>query len=233
MQNLPPSLVLPFSAENIDSAIRANGGITPFHLYSEDRIARASRRLYAAFSKEGIPFKNFYAVKACPNPSILRILANEGMGMDCSSIPEILLSNRVGVNGEGIMFTSNNTSVEEFAYAVKNGAVINLDDLTHIEKLEKVGLPELVCCRFNPGDMKEGNAIIGKPTEAKYGMRRDQILEAYRILKEKGVKRFGLHAMMVSNERSEAALTETSKILFELAVEISQKVGITFDFINL
>ncbi len=229
----PPSLSLSFSYAQIATAIEVNGGVTPFHFYSERVIQETARKLNSAFDSVELPFVNHYAVKACPNPHVLDILTRERTNMDCSSVAEIRLSEHVGVTGEDIMFTSNNTSVEEFKYARDHNVTINLDDITHIEKLERVGMPDVVCCRFNPGDLKQGNVIIGKPTEAKFGMRRDQIIEAYRILKQKGVKRFGLHAMMISNECGEDALIETSRILFKLAFEIHQQTGVTFDFINL
>lgn len=232
-QDFPTSLRLPFSTDDIHHAIEANKGITPFHLYSEERIQSSARRLNKAFETVGIPFKNYYAVKACPNPYILEILAKEGMGMDCSSIPELILSEAVGKIGEDIMFTANDITKEDFREARNRGAIINLDDITHIQKLKEIGFSKIVCCRFNPGDLKEGNSIIGKPTEAKYGMRRDQIIEAYAILKNEGVKHFGLHTMVVSNERSEEALIETARIVFELAKEVFEKTGVIFDFINL
>ncbi len=231
--SLPSSLVLPFSDSDIQRAIRANGWKTPFHLYSETTIRSTTSSIQAIFWKYNFDFKNHFAVKALPNPHILKILQKNGMGMDCSSIPEIHLAQKVGVIKEGIMFTSNNTTVDEFREAKKAGVIINLDDITHIAKLEQVGFPDIVCCRYNPGQAKEGNSIIGESIKQKYGMRKDQIIEAYRILKKKWVKRFGLHAMMVSNERNEQALIENARLLFTLAREIFEQTGVTFEFINL
>lgn len=214
---------------------------TPFHIYDEEAIRAGARRLYKAFSwvtgPDGKPggFKNFFAVKALPNPYILRVLKEEGMGADCSSLPELLLADAVGIQGEDIMFTSNDTPAEEFVEAKKLGAVINLDDITHIDFLEKAaGIPDLVCFRYNPGDeYSHGNPIIGNPGEAKYGLTHDQILKAYEIARQKGAKRFGLHAMIVSNQREEEILADAARLLFSLAVEIHQKTGIRLEFINL
>lgn len=233
MQNLPPSLRLPCSSEVIKKAIETNHGITPFHLYSESRMRKQSENLKLAFEKVGLPFKNHFAVKALPNPHVMEILKSEGMGMDCSSVAELMLCDRIGLSGADIMFTSNNTSEAEFREAMDRGAIINLDDITHIETLMRVGIPEVVCCRYNPGTEKVGTGIIGNPVEAKYGMRKDQIIEAYRRLKELGCKRFGLHAMLVSNERDEAKLIENARILFGLASEIYTTTGVSFEFINL
>ncbi|MDA0524500.1 diaminopimelate decarboxylase [Methanococcoides alaskense] len=206
---------------------------TPFHIYDEKAIIANARKLKDAFSiVEG--FQEFFAVKALPNPYILKVLKKEGFGADCSSLPELLLAEKTGIVGEGIMFSSNDTPAEEFVKAKKLGAIINLDDISHIEFLEKeAGLPELVCFRFNPGPLKEGNAIIGNPEEAKYGFTKEQLFEGYRILKEKGVKRFGLHTMVASNELEPSYFVETAKLLFEVIVEISKELDIRFDFVNL
>jgi len=208
---------------------------TPFHVYDEEAIRATARRLSKAFSwVAGKGFKNYFAVKALPNPYIMQVLKEEGMGADCSSLPELLLADAVGLSGEEIMFTSNDTPAEEFVKAKELGAIINLDDITHIEALEKsAGIPELVCFRYNPGPLRQGNEIIGNPVEAKYGLTREQIFEAYKSAKEKGAKRFGLHTMIVSNMRDEKYLIDTARMLFELAVEINKKIGIKFDFINL
>jgi diaminopimelate decarboxylase len=169
---------------------------TPFHVYDERAIranARNFRRAFAEFDG----FINYFAVKALPNPYILAVLKAEGFGADCSSLPELLLAERVGITGDAIMFTSNDTPAEEFRAARRLGAVINLDDISHIDSLERVcGIPELVSCRYNPGRLKEGNAIIGKPEEAKYGFTRDQLFAGYAQLKAKGATRFGLHTMV-------------------------------------
>jgi len=206
---------------------------TPFYVYDEKGIRENARRLNAAFAWNA-GFKNYFAVKACPNPSLMSILHEEGFGMDCSSLPELLLAERVGVTGEEIMFTSNNTPAEEFVKAKALGAVINLDDITHIPFLEAcAGLPELVCFRYNPGPLKGGNAIIGKPEDAKYGFTRGQLADGYRMLKEKGVRRFGLHTMVASNELNPQYFIDTAEILFRLVAELSAEVGITFEFVNM
>ncbi|WP_305064458.1 diaminopimelate decarboxylase family protein [Methanococcoides sp.] len=206
---------------------------TPFHIYDEKAIIANARKLKDAFSiVEG--FQEFFAVKALPNPYILKVLKKEGFGADCSSLPELLLAEKTGIVGEDIMFSSNDTPAEEFVKAKELGAIINLDDISHIEFLEKeAGLPELVCFRFNPGPLKGGNAFIGNPEEAKYGFTKEQLFEGYRILKEKGVKRFGLHTMVVSNELEPSYFVETAKLLFEVIVEISKELDIRFDFVNL
>jgi len=206
---------------------------TPFYIYDEKAIIENVRRIKAAFSV--FPsYKNHFAVKALPNPYILKILAAEGFGADCSSYPELLLADMVGIKGEDIMLTSNETPANEYKAAKKLGAVINLDDYTHIEFLEKTaGLPELVSMRYNPGPLKEGNAIIGKPEEAKYGFTHERLIEGYKILKEKGVKRFSLHTMVASNELSVPYHIETARMLFELAVEIKEKTGVRLEFLDL
>ena len=206
---------------------------TPFHLYDERGIRENARRLNAAFA--WVPrFREYFAVKATPNPHLLAILADEGCGADCSSLAELVLSERVGITGERIMFTSNDTPAKDFAEAVRLGAVINLDDLSHIEYLERhVGLPELLCFRYNPGPLREGNVIIGKPEEAKYGFTREQLFDGYRSLKKKGVRRFGLHTMVASNELDPRFFVETARMLFELAAEITEKVDVRIEFVNL
>lgn len=205
---------------------------TPFHLYDERGIRENARRLNAAFAWCD-EFREYFAVKATPNPHLLAILRDEGFGADCSSLPELVLSERVGLAGPNVMFTSNDTLATEYARAKELGAVINLDDITHIEYLEKnVGLPDLLCFRYNPGPLREGNAIIGKPEEAKYGFTRDQLFEGYRILKKKGVKRFGLHTMVASNELNPKFFVETAKMLFELAVDLAA-ADVRLEFVNL
>jgi len=206
---------------------------TPFHIYDEQAIRANARALQAAFAwNDG--FKEYFAVKAAPNPYLMKILAEEGFGSDCSSLPELLLSDRIDVRGESIMFTSNDTPAEEYRKAAELGATINLDDISHIDYLEEhAGLPELVCCRYNPGPLKGGNVIIGHPEEAKYGFTREQLFEGYRILRDKGVKRFGLHTMVASNELDPSYFTETAHLLFDLVIELSTELGITFEFVNL
>jgi diaminopimelate decarboxylase len=206
---------------------------TPFYLYDEKGIRENAQAINSAFAI--FPgFKEHFAVKALPNPFILKILASEGFGADCSSYTELLLSDMAGIKGEDIMFTSNETPAAEYKKARDLGAVINLDDFSHIEFLEQTaGIPELISCRYNPGPLKTGNAIIGKPEEAKYGFTRKQILRAYQLLKEKGARRFGLHTMVASNELSLAYHIETARMLFELAVEIKEKTGVVLEFVNL
>lgn len=206
---------------------------TPFHLYDEKAIRENARKFYQTFSwVKG--FKNHYAVKACPNPTILTILLEENMGVDCSSLPELLLSEKVGFRGEEIVLTSNDTPAEEFSEAARLGAVINLDDIGHIDLLEKsVGIPEMVSFRYNPGDARTGNVLIGLPHEAKYGITRDQVVSAYRTMKDKGVKRFGLHTMVASNELENSYFVETARMLFELAVKIKDESGVRVELINM
>ena len=222
---------LPFTKEQIEELTREYP--TPFYIYDEIGIRNTARQLYNAFS--WVPdFKNYFAVKALPNPEILRLLKEEGMGADCSSLPELILSEMAGITGENIMFTSNDTPGEEFRKARELGAIINLDDITHIDFLEKeAGMPEILCFRYNPGPLREGNKIIGNPVEAKYGLTTEQIFEAYRIARDKGVKRFGLHTMIVSNMLDVNYLIETGRMLFDLVEKISDKIGIKFEFVNL
>jgi diaminopimelate decarboxylase len=206
---------------------------TPFYLYDEKGIIENVRRIKAAFSC--FPgYKQHFAVKALPNPFILKLLAAEGVGTDCSSFTELLLSQMSGIQGEDIMFSSNETPAKEYELARQLGAVINLDDLTHIEFLEKTaGFPQLLSLRYNPGSIKEGNAIIGKPEEAKYGLTREHIIRGFTLLKDKGIRRFALHTMVASNELSVPYHVETARMLFELAVEILNKTGVSLEFINL
>lgn len=223
---------LPFSLDLIQKT--AEKFPTPFHIYDERGIRANARRLTKAFAwNKG--FREYFAVKACPNPVLMKILKEEGFGMDCSSLPELILSEKVGITGEGIMFTSNDTPAEEFVKAKELGAVLNLDDISHLEFVKRVtgGLPELICFRYNPGPLKGGNAIIGNPEQAKYGFTREQLFEGYRYAKANGVTRFGLHTMVASNELNASYFIETAEILFDLAVEISREVGITFEFINI
>ena len=220
----------PLSKERLAEIVRQYP--TPFYIYDEAAIRSNARRITKAFSVFPA-FKEHFAVKALPNPFILKILADEGFGADCSSLPELVLSQKSGMAGEALMFTSNETPASEYSFAREIGAVINLDDITQIEFLEKTcGIPELISCRFNPGPLKEGNAIIGKPEEAKYGFTRDQIFEGYAKLREKGAKRFGLHTMVASNELSGDYHIETARILFELAAELKAKLGIRIEFVN-
>lgn len=208
---------------------------TPFYIYDEKAIRENMREFTKAFSI--FPdFREHFAVKACPNPYILKILSEEGCGADCSSLPELMLSDLSGIKGEKVIFTSNETPAEEYKFAYEKGNIINLDDFTHIEYLKKTlgKLPETICFRYNPGPLKKGgNAIIGKPEEAKYGLTREQIFEAYKICKAEGVKHFGLHTMVASNELNPDFFADTAKILFELAVEIKEKCGVRIEFTDL
>lgn len=222
---------LPFNKSKIEEIIKDHP--TPFHIYDEEGIREIARKLTDAY-KWSDGFKNYFAVKATPNPYILEILRDEGMGLDCSSLPELLLAEAVGIRGEDIMFTSNDTPAEEYKKARELGAVINLDDISHIEFLEKcTGLPEIICFRYNPGASRTGNFIVGDPKEAKYGFTKEQLLEGYQILKERGVKRFGLHTMIASNELDPEYFIETARMIFDLVVEISRRIGIRFEFVNL
>lgn len=222
---------LPFTAETV-SRIAAEYP-TPFYLYDEKGIRESARRLNAAFA--WCPgFREYFAVKATPNPYILELLKEEGLGADCSSKPELTLSAKVGFSGEDIMFTSNNTLASEYQAARELGAIINLDDISHIEYLrETAGLPELVCFRYNPGSAREGNVIIGKPEEAKYGFTEPQLFEGYRKLRQYGVSRYGLHTMVASNELNGDFFVETARMVFDLAIRIHQDIGIRMEFVNL
>jgi diaminopimelate decarboxylase len=221
----------PLSKDQLEAISRTYP--TPFHLYDEKGIRENLRRLFAAFAwNEG--FREYFAVKACPNPYVIKLLHREGSGADCSSLAELVLAERCGLRGGDIMFTSNDTPAEEFRKAVELGAVINLDDISHIDFLRQAaGLPERICCRYNPGPLKGGNAIIGKPEEAKYGFTREQLFEGYRRLRDAGVKRFGIHTMVASNELDPHYFIDTAKMMFDLAVDLSDELGIVFDFINL
>jgi diaminopimelate decarboxylase len=222
---------IPFSKEFIEKIIEEFP--TPFHIYDEKAIRENARRFKKAFDwNEG--FKEYFAIKATPNPYIMKILREEGFGIDCSSEAELELAARVGMRGEEIMLTSNDTPASEFIAAKKLGAIINLDDISHIEYLERhAGLPETICMRYNPGNLKQGNLIIGHPEEAKYGFTRDQIIEGYAILKRKGVKHFGIHTMVASNELDPAYFIETAEVLFSLIAEIYEKTGVKISFANL
>ena len=206
---------------------------TPFHIYDEKKILENYQRLKNAF--DWVDFKEYFAVKATPTPKIVKILADQNAGADCSSLPELLIAKMAGLNGQDIILTSNDTPADEFQEALKLGAIINLDDISHLDYLEKnVGLPEMLCFRYNPADISnEGNDIIGKPAEAKYGLTRKQIFEAYKSARDKGVKRFGLHTMVASNELYTQIFLTTAEIMFNLAVEIKTKLNIDLEFINL
>ena len=226
-----PARTLPFDEATLRRI--AEDYPTPFYIYDEQAIRENARRLNAAFAWcDG--FKEFFAVKATPNPHILTILREEGFGADCSSLPELVLAERTGIVGEDIMFSSNNTPPVEFAKARELGAIINLDDVTHIDCLARAtGLPDLVCFRYNPGPLREGNAIIGNPEEAKYGFTREQLFDGYKTLRDKGVRRFGLHTMVASNELNPQFFIDTAGMVFEIACELARRLDIRLDFVNL
>jgi diaminopimelate decarboxylase len=222
---------LPFDAATI-RAITATHP-TPFYLYDAAGIRRAARDLQAAFAWAPA-FREFFAVKATPNPQILKLLAAEGCGADCSSLPELLLAERAGLTGERVLLTSNNTPAEEYAAARRLGALINLDDVGHLAFLARhAGLPDFVSFRYNPGPLREGNAIIGRPEEAKFGVTREQLFAGYAAARDAGVRRFGLHAMIVSNELDPGSVVATAELLFGLAGELQASLGIAFELINL
>ncbi|OQA99706.1 MAG: Diaminopimelate decarboxylase [Spirochaetes bacterium ADurb.Bin218] len=222
---------LPFTKEQIEEIIKEYP--TPFHLYYEKGMRENARRLFKAFSWAP-GFREYFAVKANPNPHIIKIMKEEGCGADCSSLPELILAERVGIKGDMIMLTSNNTPAEEYRYAKNLGAILNLDDITHIDYVDKhVGLPEVISFRYNPGPLKGGNSIIGVPEEAKYGLTREQLFDAYKIVKSRGVKTFGLHTMIASNELNADYFVDTAEILFDLVYDLSTEIKIDFDFVNL
>lgn len=208
---------------------------TPFYLYDEKGIRENARRVYKAF-RWNKGFKEYFAVKATPNPSILKILQEEGCGTDCSSLTELQMSDACGFHGEDIMFSSNDTPLSEYVFANELGAIINLDDFTNIAELEETlgSFPETMSLRYNPGGyFRIANTIMDNPQDAKYGMTTAQIIEGFRILKEKGVKRFGMHAFLASNTVTNDYYPTLAKELFELAVKIKAETGVSLDFINL
>ena len=209
---------------------------TPFYLYDENAIRKNMRAFTKSFSMFPV-FREHFAVKALPNPYILKILADEGCGTDCSSLAELVLSKTAGITGEHVIFTSNETPASEYRYAHECGAIINLDDITHIDFLKNAlagKLPDTLCFRYNPGPLKAGgNAIIGKPEEAKYGLTREQLFLAYKRCKQEGVKKLGLHTMVASNELNPDFFIDTARILFDLCVELKKKLGIKIAFVDL
>jgi len=207
---------------------------TPFHIYDEKGIRENARRLHKAFAwNKG--FKEYFAVKATPNPFIINILKEEGCGVDCSSLTELMLSEALGFSGSDIMFSSNATPPEEFVKARQLDAIINLDDYTHIDFLEKVaGIPEIICCRYNPGGVfATSNGIMDNPGDAKYGFTKQQMIDGFIKLRNKGVKTFGIHAFLASNTTGDDYYPTLARILFELAVELRDKTGADIKFINL
>jgi len=207
---------------------------TPFHLYDEAGIRDTARAMYQGFGwNKG--FCEYYAVKACPNPFILKILKEEGCGADCSSLTELMLAEAVGFRGDEIMFSSNETPAEEYEYARRLSAIINLDDITHIDFLaQHGGIPEKICLRYNPGgDLTIGATCMGHPEESKYGMTREQIFEAVNILVQKGVKSFGLHGFLASNVTEPHYYAENAAVLFELAADVHRETGVDIFMVNL
>ena len=221
----------PLSLEKLQEVVKKYP--TPFHIYDEKAIRENIRTFKKAFSWAP-KYREQFAVKALPNPRILQILHEEGAGTDNSSLAELILSDVSGYRGEELLLTSNDTPADEFQKAIELGAIINLDDISHLDYLEKnAGLPKCLCFRYNPGNLVEGNDIIGQPTEAKFGLTHDQMIEGYRLAKEKGVKRFGLHTMVASNERRTEAFLLTARLMFSLARELKEKLDIHVEFVNL
>ncbi|MCH5253523.1 MAG: diaminopimelate decarboxylase [Lachnospiraceae bacterium] len=225
---------LPFvTKEKIEEIVKEYP--TPFHIYDEKGIRENAQAVKEAFAwNKG--FKEYFAVKATPNPFLINILREYGCGCDCSSMTELMLSKALGMSGQDVMFSSNDTPAEEYEYAAKMGAVINLDDITHIEFLEEIleKLPETMSCRYNPGGVfKMSNGIMDNPGDAKYGFTTEQLFEGFRMMKEKGVKRFGIHAFLASNTVTNEYYPQLAKQLFELAVELKEKIDVEIAFINL
>ena len=224
----------PFVTKEILEEITASFP-TPYHLYDEKGIRENAKAVQEAFAwNKG--FREYFAVKACPNPALIQIMREYGCGCDCSSMTELMLSKAIGCEGEDIMFSSNATPAEEYAYANKIGAIINLDDITHIDFLEQtIGhIPETISCRYNPGGLfRLSNGIMDNPGDAKYGMTTEQLFEAFKILKAKGAKRFGIHAFLASNTVTNEYYPMLSKVLFELAVKLEKETGADIQFINL
>ena len=204
---------------------------TPFHIYDETGIRETGRMLIEAFNTHP-SFHEYYAVKALPNLRILEMMRNMGFGFDCSSIPELVLSRMAGGNGEDIMFTSNNTTPHEFQAALsEGGSIINLDDITLVDKVTP--FPELISFRYNPGSRRTGNAIIGNPAESKYGVSHDQIVNAYELAIAHGAKRFGLHTMIASNELDYRNIVETTRMILDIAAWVGRQLEIRFEFVNI
>ncbi len=223
---------LPFSKEQLETIVEKYP--TPFHIYDEAAMKKNLKRLQNAFSwNKG--FREYYAVKAEPNPVILKLLYDEGSGMDCSSLTELMLCEALGITGGSIMFSSNDTPPEEFELARSLGAIINLDDITHIDFLNHHGgIPETICCRYNPGgEFRAGNTIMGSPGDSKYGFTREQLTEGFLKLKALGAKRFGLHAFLASNTTDPNYYPALARTLFETAVELRNETGAEISFVNL
>ena len=223
--------VLPFANDTLEKLIVENP--TPFYVYDENAIRENVRRFTGAFAKFPA-FKEYFAVKAAPTPGLINIFKEEGCGVDCSSMAELVLAEKCGLRGENIYMSANDTPLEEYKKAKELGAIINLDDISNIEFVDKnIGLPEIVSCRYNPGPLRTGNSLIGNPVEAKYGFTRDQIYEGYKILKDKGIKRFGIHTMVASNELNPEYFLETARMMFDLVHKLKVIVGVDIEVINL
>lgn len=225
---------LPFvTKEKVEEIVKTYP--TPFHIYDEKGIRENAEAVQEAFAwNKG--FKEYFAVKACPNPFLIQILHEYGAGCDCSSMTELMMSNALGINGHDIMFSSNDTPAEEYKYCAEVGGIINLDDITHIEFVEKIlgKLPETMSCRYNPGGVfRMSNGIMDNPGDSKYGFTTKQLFEGYRILREKGVKHFGIHAFLASNTVTNEYYPELARQLFEVAVQIKEQIGVKLEFINL
>ncbi|MBQ5974059.1 MAG: diaminopimelate decarboxylase [Oscillospiraceae bacterium] len=206
---------------------------TPFHIYDEKGIRENARRLMDAFAWNP-GYREFFAVKATPSPVILKMLCDMGCGLDCSSLTELMLADAIGVGGERVMFSSNDTPAEEFVYARAHDDIVNLDDITHIDFLARNGgIPKLISCRFNPGRFAISNAIMDAPSNAKYGFTRDQIRFGFKRLKDLGAEKFGLHAFLSSNTSTESYYPALARVLFELAAELADRYGYDIDFVNL
>lgn len=227
------NLTLPFGEKLLLELADQYG--TPVYLYDEAGIRDKARKIAGAFSWEP-GYRNYFAVKACPNPAILQLLYEEGMGFDCSTRTELLLMQRMSIPGENIFYTSNNTPIEDFELAIELGAVVNIDDLSQVQVFaELINGKEypLVACRYNPGGQKDGNEIIGKPGEAKYGMSLDQLVEAYSILRDAGAQKFGLHTMVASNELVAAYFADTARLVLDAMNHIEKEAGVEIALVNL
>jgi diaminopimelate decarboxylase len=225
------SKALPFTKHELEKI--AAKFPTPFHIYDEKAIRENAQNLLRAFDWNA-GFKEYFAVKATPNPFILKILKSEGLGADCSSLPELILSEKVGIVGTDIMFSSNDTPANEFIKARELNAIINLDDISHIPFLEKNGgIPEIISVRYNPGPLRDGSFIMGSPENAKYGFTRDQVFDGFSVLRQKGVRKFGVHTFIASNELNQDYFVDTADMLFDLAIEVKQKLKIKLEFVNI
>ncbi|MBW2515266.1 MAG: diaminopimelate decarboxylase, partial [Deltaproteobacteria bacterium] len=204
---------------------------TPFHVYDETGIRQTGKEFIAAFSRLN-GFREYFAVKALPNPHILQIMQDLGFGVDCSSIAELILSRQIGARGEEIMFSSNNTTAEEFkAAGADGGCILNLDDISLIPKVPQ--MPETISFRYNPGPGRSGNSIIGDPADSKYGVADSQIIDAYKAAMGRGARRFGLHTMLVSNELNQKYMVQTTAMLLKVAARVSKALDIRIEFINI